>query len=315
MAERRLVSFDWALKKPLRAKANFDVLEGFLSELLHQDVQILEILESESNRETSGDKFNRVDLKTAIAGELVIVEIQYERQFDYFHRILYGAAKTVTEHMQAGAPYGEVRKVISIHILYFELGHGDDYIYHGKTEFTGLHRRDVLQLSAEQRQMFGKDAVYQVFPEYWLLKVNNFDDIARNSLDEWIYFLKNEQVQGTFPARGLSRAKEVLDLMKMDAAERASYERYMEQVRHTQSVVGTNFTAGRLKGLEEGKQLGLEEGKQLGMEEGRKAGRELGIREMIGRMKERGLSPAAIAEMTGLSENEILNITGPAPLH
>ena len=31
---RRLISFDWALKRLLRSKAHFNILEGFLSELL-----------------------------------------------------------------------------------------------------------------------------------------------------------------------------------------------------------------------------------------------------------------------------------------
>ncbi len=41
MKQRRLISFDWALKRLLRSKANFGILEGFLSELLDDDVRIL----------------------------------------------------------------------------------------------------------------------------------------------------------------------------------------------------------------------------------------------------------------------------------
>jgi len=50
MPQRTLISFDWAMKKLLRSKANFDILEGFLSELLKENLTILEILESESNK-------------------------------------------------------------------------------------------------------------------------------------------------------------------------------------------------------------------------------------------------------------------------
>ncbi|WP_339136474.1 MAG: PD-(D/E)XK nuclease family transposase [Candidatus Electrothrix sp. GW3-4] len=60
---RKLISFDWAMKKLLRSKANFEILEGFLSELLKEDIHILDVLESESNKEEYHDKFNRVDLK------------------------------------------------------------------------------------------------------------------------------------------------------------------------------------------------------------------------------------------------------------
>lgn len=58
MPKRKLISFDWAMKKLLRSKANFEILEGFLSELLKEDIRIQEILESEGNQETIRDKFN-----------------------------------------------------------------------------------------------------------------------------------------------------------------------------------------------------------------------------------------------------------------
>jgi len=63
MQNRKLISFDWAIKRILRSKANFEILEGFLSELLFEDITILEILESESNQEQKDDKFNRLDIK------------------------------------------------------------------------------------------------------------------------------------------------------------------------------------------------------------------------------------------------------------
>ena len=98
--KERLVRFDWAMKKLLRNKANFEILEGFLSELLLQDVKIQNILESEGNRQSADDKYNRVDLLTEIDGsELVLIELQVEGQYDYFHRMLYGTAKLITDYM------------------------------------------------------------------------------------------------------------------------------------------------------------------------------------------------------------------------
>ena len=59
----------------LRSKANFVILEGFLSELLNDDIAIQEILESESNKESADDKFNRVDMKVKNqAGEIILIE-------------------------------------------------------------------------------------------------------------------------------------------------------------------------------------------------------------------------------------------------
>lgn len=59
----RYIRFDWAIKRLLRQKANFGVLEGLLTVLLNEKVEIIELLESESNQQTIDDKFNRVDIK------------------------------------------------------------------------------------------------------------------------------------------------------------------------------------------------------------------------------------------------------------
>ncbi len=59
---KNLIRFDWAVKRPLRNKANFGILEGFLSELLFEDIKIESVLESEGNRQTADDKTNRVDI-------------------------------------------------------------------------------------------------------------------------------------------------------------------------------------------------------------------------------------------------------------
>ena len=71
-----LVRFDWAMKNLLRNKANFDVLEGFLSELLRMPIQIKHILESEGNKEHDRDKFNRVDLMAITSGKKqILIEV------------------------------------------------------------------------------------------------------------------------------------------------------------------------------------------------------------------------------------------------
>ena len=46
----RYIRFDWAIKRLLRQKANFGVLEGFLTVFLNEEVKIIDILESEGNQ-------------------------------------------------------------------------------------------------------------------------------------------------------------------------------------------------------------------------------------------------------------------------
>ena len=107
-----IIRFDWAMKRLLRQKANFVVLESFLSELLGDKIKIHRILESEGNKENADDKFNRVDiLAENMKGELIIIEVQNTRELYYFQRMLYGTAKAVTEYMHEGSRYSEVKKV------------------------------------------------------------------------------------------------------------------------------------------------------------------------------------------------------------
>ena len=121
------VRFDWAMKRMLRDKANHAVLEGLITVLLGQKYTISSILESEGNQQTEDDKFNRVDLMAESEdGELIIVEIQNTRELYYFHRILYGTSKAITEYIKRGEKYDKVRKVFSINIVYFDMGQGED---------------------------------------------------------------------------------------------------------------------------------------------------------------------------------------------
>lgn len=253
--KERLVRFDWAMKKLLRNKANFEILEGFLSELLLRDVKIQSILESESNKQSVDDKYNRVDLLTEIDGnELILIELQVEGQYDYFHRMLYGTSKLITDYMDAGFSYEKVRKILSINIVYFDLGHGEDYVYKGITDFRGIHTNDLLNLSVMQKKEFiNLKTVSDIFPEYYILKVNGFNDIAKNNLDEWIYFLKNSEIKSEFKAKGLSKASVVLDIMKLSKKDRAEYESYIEDRRVTESSVKTSWIEGKVEGRVEGK--------------------------------------------------------------
>ena len=50
------------------------------------------------------------------------------RQDDYLHRILYGVAKCVVDNLPQGVSYDQIKKVISVSVVYFNLGSGSDYV-------------------------------------------------------------------------------------------------------------------------------------------------------------------------------------------
>lgn len=260
---RKLVSFDWAIKRVLRSKANFSILEGFLSELLYEDIEILEVLESEGNKEDLEDKFNRLDIKVKNSkDEIVIIEIQYDREMDFLQRMLYNSSKTIVEHLKEGEDYSNVVKIISINILYFNFGKGDDYIYKGTTNFIGIHNHSQLELTNVQKKLFSTQNVHNIFPQYYILKVQNFDDNAKDSLDEWIYFLKNSDIKDSFEAKGLKNAQKVLDYLNMDSKERLEYEQWQRSLRDKASAYEWTYVDGMRKGIEKGVKQGIEKGKR-----------------------------------------------------
>ena len=315
--ERTLISFDWALKRLLRDKANFDVLEGFLSTLLNTTIRIHRLLESESNKDRDDSKMNRVDiLAEDTAGELLLIEVQGESEYAYFQRILFGASKLVTEYIDSGQNYDNVKKVFSINIVYFDLGQGKDFVYHGKTEFRGIHNDEILKLSTFQRQQFGVDEVYKLYPEYYILKVNDFNRWSKVPLEQWIYFLSTSQIPEDADAPGLKAAREKLQLSQMTKEEQAAYRRYLDDRVILADQIFTAKGEGRLEGLAEGleegraagRAAGLEEGRAEGLEEGRAEGMQKEKLANARKMKADNMPADLIAKYTGLSLEEIANL-------
>ncbi|MGN1253364.1 MAG: Rpn family recombination-promoting nuclease/putative transposase [Prevotella sp.] len=282
----KYIRFDWAVKRMLRDKANFGVLEGLITVLLEEPVHIVEILESEGNQEESTDKFNRVDIKAKNSkDEIIIVEIQLTRELYYLQRILYGVSKAITEHISLGDKYNKVKKVYSISILYFDLGQGSDYLYHGYTQFIGVHTHDKLKISTRDRKMIEMQAPEKIFPEYYLIRVNQFNEVAKTPLEEWLDYLKNGHIKDNTTAPGLQEAKQKLQVMKMNKAERQAYDRHIDNIMVQNDVLDT--------------------AKMEGIEEGRAEGRAEEKRTLAKAMKAEGLPAATIARISGLSEEDV----------
>lgn len=293
---KRLISFDWAIKRLLRNKANFGILEGFLSELITpgKDLKIVRLLDGESNKETKDNKFNRVDILVALeTGEIVLIEVQVNRELDFLHWMLFGTSKVITEYLIEGEKYAHIKKVYSVNILYFDLGQGEDYIYRGTTDFVGVYNRDHLRLSSKQQALYQKELISEIYPEYFIIKVNNFNDLAKNSLDEWIYFLKNEEIKSSFHAKGLLEAKAKLDIMKLSDEDQAIYKRYQGDLHYQASMIGSSYDEGRLDGYGEGKLEGRLEGERVILEK------------MVISMLHQQISIEQIMQVTNLSASMI----------
>lgn len=249
------IRFDWAAKYILRNKADFVILEGLVSTVIGEKVSIVELLESESNQKTKDDKFNRVDIKAKNSdGDIILIEVQQTTELYFLQRVLYGVAKTITEHIKLGTQYQNVKKVYSINILYFDFGEGDDYLYHGSNSLIGVNTGDQLKVTADELQGINTVLSEKVFPEYYLLRVGKYDkEEAHSDREEWMCYLKWGYISPRTKAHGLKEAYERLHELKMSPKERKAYENHLETLMYQDSVLGAARRDGRIEGRAEGR--------------------------------------------------------------
>ena len=223
-------------------------------------------------------------------------------------RIFYGVSKTAIEEMKETESYAAITKVISISILYFDLGSGTDYIYKGSTRFIGIHNHDLLELNAKQKQLFHKESIEALYPEYYLIKINRFNDIAKDTLDEWVYFLKNEEIKESFTAKGLKEASEKLSIMKLPEEEQKAYEHYQDDLHYQASMFESSYGDGYYEGQVTGMEKGVEKGIEIGRVEGES--------KLLKRQLERrfGALPAWATEKLSCASEQTLEAWGEAVL-
>ena len=135
-----------------------------------------------------------------------------------------------------------------------------------------------------------------IFPKYFLIKTEKFEDIIESPLDEWIYMIKNSEVKAEFKSKNIQIAKAKLDYMKMSAAEKRRHDRYLMDLASEKDIIDNAKKEGLQEGLEKGEEIGLEKGKLLAH------------RQTILEGYKIGLNISILSKMTGLTEIEIKKI-------
>ena len=280
-ANNKYIRFDWAVKRMLRDKANFAVLEGLITVLTGELVKIEELFEGVGSRDLADDKFNRVDIKAKnVKGEIILVEMRITRELYYRQRIVLGIPKALTEHNEFDLMYENAKKVYSINILYFDLGKGSDYLYHGKTVFTGVHTNDRLEVNTKEADELRMRVPEDIFPEYYIIRVNEFNSVATTPIEEWLDYLKNNRIKDDTSTPGLKEARQKLLYLTMSDKERRAYDEHMDDIMVQNDVLDTAEEKGVIKGI-------MLTAKNL---------------------KSMGFSIADIMKATGLSENDIMKL-------
>jgi hypothetical protein len=196
--------------------------------------------------------------------------------------------------------------VFSISVVYYDLGEGDDYFYECKSDFYGVHSHNILKLNRREElsleeikngdtRKFKYEAKYahDIFPKYFLIRINAYKKFIADAMSEWMEFLKNNSIKSDTTVPGLQAAKEKLNMLKMTKAERISYERHLDSIRNEKEAFWTAETDAYVAGEEKGRA------------EGRAEGEKSKAIEIARNLKKAGIDINIIAENTGLTIDEI----------
>jgi|GEM_PF-3293582 len=193
-------------------------------------------------------------------------------------------------------------RLIIVAIIYSNVTHEDDDIYHGITQFQGIHKKDTLQLSDKEKEHYPShiNHLSNIFPEYYLLKISGFDLKIRSTLDEWVYALKEAEVRPEFQAKGIKEAGEKLTLLHLSQEERSAYDRYIGDIRISRSRLESSFYDGLSQGVTQGIAQGKAEGIAQGLAQAKA--------EIILNLHRSGLPAEKIAELANLNIQEVQGI-------
>lgn len=224
------IRFDWAMKRLLRDKANFGVIEGLLTSLLNEKIRVVDLLEEKGGLEKEYVKYARINLfAESSSGELLLFVIQND-EYTYFQSLLLGISDLAEKYIRLTMGYENINRIYGINIVFYNGRNGTDTVYHGTTEFRGIHDHDILQLSPFQREKFKVETVSQLYPEYYILRVNDFNKWSKVPLEQWIYFLNTGEIPDDADAPGLAEARGILDIASLSQEEQRAYYRHLDNV-------------------------------------------------------------------------------------
>ena len=136
---------------------------------------------------------------------------------------------------------------------------------------------------------------------------------CENDFDRWIYVLKNMETIKRLPWAAqnsvFQKLAEIADVSSLTKEERLHYDEALRKYRDTLCVLEGAEQRGLKRGREEGRAEGLAKGLAKGREEGLAKGRAEERIEIARNMKADGMSIELIQKYSGLSPEEIAQLS------
>ncbi len=286
---------DFGFKRLFGEEPNKDLLMDFLNELLKEEQgEIVELTYLKTEYLGTSELNCRAifDLYcTNAGGEKFIVELQKTKQKFFKDRTLYYSTFPIQEQAVKGSEWDfELKKIYTIAIL--------DFIFDEDKAEPDKYRYDVKLSDIITHKVFYDKLtfIYLQMPKF-----NKSVNELETRFEKWMFVLKNLNKLDRIPDKLSENIFEKLfltaEIAKFSKTEHQNYEDSLKYYRDLKNSLDT----AKAEGIAEGEQIGLQKGEQIGLQKGE----QIGMRKVALNAKQKGMPVKDIAELTGLSEEDI----------
>jgi len=302
------VRTDYAFKKVFGSEESKEILISFLNAVIDFEggakIEDLTIADPYQIPLIKGMKDTYVDVKASLSdNRRVIIEMQVLNVEGFEKRVLYNAAKAYSMQLHKAEVFAGLEPIIALTVTDFVMFEDIKPVI---TYFRLLEKETLIKYS---------DDIELIFIE--LPKFAKTEDQLKTVTDKWIYFIKN--------AGSLEYVPEALDETPIDRAFQIANTAGLSEEELEIQHKRRDFIWLQKGSLEKAKKDGWRQGKAVckaeviaagkaeGKAEGNTAvkleGKAEGKAEVARIMKNRNIDIQVIADLTGLTIQEIRNIT------
>ncbi|NEP34853.1 Rpn family recombination-promoting nuclease/putative transposase [Moorena sp. SIO3B2] len=305
---------DFAFKKIFGSDQSKDILISFLNAMIYsgnsviQDLEIIDpysagdvvdlkdtVLMQSLMGETPKTALHRyLDVKAVLEdGTTVIIEMQLWNVEAFEKRVVYNLCKTYGNQLKSGQGYFDLNPVIALTITDFKLFPSTEKVI---SCFYFQEEEDHLPYQENELKL--------VFVE--LPKFTKQLEELESVIDKWIFFIKEAPNLEIIPdqLREIPQLEQALTIANQAGLSVSEVEKLRKQEMALEDARRA-WSFAKREGREEGRLEGRLEGREEGRIEGREQGRLEEKQQIVKQMKAAGLPLNDIAQYTGLTIDEI----------
>ena len=287
---------DYVFKRIFGHTGNEDITKSFLSSIIPDKIEKIELdCNPIMDKDLLDDKLGILDIKARLNDNVVCnVEMQICDKKNIEKRLLFYWSKMYSQGIKQGQDYDELKRTIAILISDYNL------------EKLKKIPEYVTKWNIREEK-YGKIILTDVL-EIYIIELNKLKNGAvkdNQKLNSWLYFIKNSKVVVNKNMREedieeIKKAQKILEDISADEHEKWLAEMRLKYIRDKHAIEDFGYD----KGYKSGQSKGIEIGKEQGIEIGSTKKQE----EIVRNLKKKNMDAKFIAEVTGLTEEEIEKI-------